>query len=279
MRFAVVTPVRNGAGLVADTVRSIVNQEAFTSGRHQLDYVVWDAQSTDETVAVAIATGGDRVRVVSRPDNGMYDGLANAFSLVRGDVYFYLNAGDMLLPGAIDAVAHIFSNLEVDWICGLRVKYSREGQLTYAQLPFRFRRKWISSGVYGRYLPHVQQESTFWSRVAMEHVDLEELRKYKLAGDYYLWTKFAELSEPRIVEVGLGGFRSHDNHLSSGKERYAAEVRGAASSRLSLLVTVLALLEVPVWYFPSRVKWMLHRDIVRASEYESLPIPGAIRAS
>lgn len=270
MKFAVVTPVRNGAGLIGDTVRSIVNQDAFTSGRHELDYVVWDAVSTDETVTVAKLAAGDKGRVVSESDGGMYDGIARAFTLVDGDVYFYLNAGDMLLPGAIDAVAHVFSTLDVDWMCGLRVKYSREGQLTYAQLPFRYRQKWLASGVYGKFLPHVQQESTFWSRKAMDHVDLEELRKYKLAGDYYLWTRMAELSEPRIVEVGLGGFRSHDDHLSSGKARYAAEVKMAATSKASLPTRLLALLEVPMWYMPSRVKWFFNRHIVRTPEYESL---------
>ncbi|TFC33842.1 glycosyltransferase [Cryobacterium sp. TMT2-14] len=263
-RFAIVTPVRNAETLVGETIRSIIEQSGVASGRHQIDYIVCDGASDDRTAEIAAEVGGSLVRVISEPDSGMYDALAKGLRHVDGDIYFYLNAGDLLLPGAFDVVGRIFDRGDSDWLCGMHIHYSVSGSIVRASLPFRYRTTSILSGYYGAQLPHIQQESTFWTRSAMKRVDLDRLSTFKLAGDYFLWWQFAQLSEPLIVEAALGGFRHHGGHLGNDRSGYRREVQTLVSKR-SLLRSVMAMLERPVWHAPGRVKALMNSRILRYS--------------
>ena len=263
-RFAIVTPVRNAEALIGETVRSIISQAGVASGRHELDYIVCDGASSDGTAEAAEEAGGGLVRVVSKRDTGMYDALANGFRQVKGDVYFYLNAGDLLLPGALDVIARMFDQSDSDWICGMHIHYSVGGSVIRASLPFRYRSRWILSGYYGQTLPHIQQESTFWNQSAMDRVDLDRLGSFRLAGDYFLWWQFAHFGEPAIVEAALGGFRHHGEHLSSNYSGYHQEMQSLVA-RPSICQSLLARLERPIWHLPGRVKALLNPRIFRYS--------------
>lgn len=262
-RALVVTPVRDGSSFIADTMRSVLSQTAVAAGRVRLDYVVADGGSSDRTVAVAREIGGDEVRVVSRPDHGMYDALANTWEAAGpADIMSYLNAGDLWQPTAIDTVLDIMQQTGAPWICGQRLLYNEAGQPTSVSLPFRYRRRLIAAGIYDGRLPHIQQESTFWSSTLMEEVDLAELRTFRLAGDHYLWSRFARRTEPLVVEAILGGFRVHRGQLSSRTDDYRAEV-ARASRAPTAADRFRATLDRPVWRAPPGVKQRLNPNLVR----------------
>ena len=253
MRIAVVTPVRNAESYVAETIQSIVSQRAYLDGRVELDYLVWDGASTDRTVEMATHAMGPHGRVVSQRDSGMYDGLGQAFAEVGGDVYFYLNAGDLLQPGCFDFLVEAFESQANDWVCGLHLYYSSRGDIVGARLPFRYTKRRILRGHYGRGLPTIQQESTFWSQRLMKLVNLDELRTFKLAGDFYLWHRFAETTVPAIASIALGGFRYHGSHLSADMDRYRAEISAIAGPlRLWDIVPLAA--EKALWHVPHRLR-------------------------
>lgn len=268
MRFGIVTPVRNGEHLVADTVRSIVSQEGVSEGIIEIDYVIQDGASTDDTAAVAEAAAGGLARVVSRADEGMYDALAQGLRQVDGDVFFYLNAGDMLQPRALLRLAEIFSRDDIDWVCGLHLFYSATGEIVSARLPFRFRRRFVARGYYGRGLPNIQQESTFWSRAAMHTVDLGQLAKFRLAGDYFLWHSINDRFELNIAQVALSGFRYHGDHLGSAASAYAAEVRRVAGP-LGVVDRILMAPEKVRWKLPDRIRRNSHPPLLAYSAADS----------
>ena len=95
------------------------------------------------------------------------------------------------------------------WLTGYAVTYNEAGAAVRFVLPYRFRRRLHRCGAYGRFLPFVQQESTFWKRELMESVDFERLAGFRLAGDYFLWRCFAERADLHVVSAHLGGFRQH----------------------------------------------------------------------
>lgn len=259
----VVTPVRDGASFIADTMRSVLSQTAVVSGRVRLEYVIADGGSSDGTVALAHETGGDAVEVVSRPDHGMYDALADTWERAGpADVMSYLNAGDLWQPTAIDTVLDIMQQTDAAWICGQRLLYNEAGQPTSVSLPFRYRRRLLAAGIYDGRLPHIQQESTFWSAALMDEVDLAELRTFRLAGDHYLWSRFARRTEPLVAEALLGGFRAHGGQLSERTDEYRAEV--ARASRVpGMADRLLAAFDRPLWYAPPAVKQRLNPNLVR----------------
>jgi glycosyltransferase involved in cell wall biosynthesis len=249
-----ITPVRNGAPLIARTVESIVNQSAVKSGRLNLTYILCDGASTDGTVEAArAASAGAALDVISEPDTGMYDALAHGLRRATGDLVFYLNAGDMLFSNALDVVADVMETHDVRWVTGYNAYFNAAGAVVGARLPFRFRPALMQRGAYGTILPMVQQESTFWHRDMLATVDLQKLATYRLAGDHYLWHQFSTLEELTIAKVFLGGFSYHGNHLSAAIDEYRREAR-CHSEKLSWRTRVRAHADRLLWRVPGQLK-------------------------
>ncbi len=224
--ITVVTPCLDAAGLVSRTAESIMAQTAVRSGRLRLEYLVCDGGSRDGTLEAVRRICGEAAEVHSERDGGMYEALAKGLRKATGDVVAYLNAGDVYSPAALDVVADVFEQTPAQWVTGIQVMYNEGGQVIDAVLPHRYRGRLIRSGVYGgRLLPrHVQQESTFWRRSMQEDLDYGALAALKLAGDYYLWTRFARRAELRLVQSCLGGFTYHAGQKSEAAEAYRREV-------------------------------------------------------
>ena len=100
--------------------------------------------------------------------------------------------------------------------------------LVYSFLLDRLREPldFIQKGYYnGKYLPFIQQESTFWTASLLKTVDLDRFRSLKLAGDYYLWKCFSIQEELSIASCLFAGFRKQAGQLSEAKEAYMKELR------------------------------------------------------
>lgn len=228
--FTVVTPCFNAADRILATAESILGQRALKSGRVKLQYLVCDGASTDGTAERIRAALGPVARVLSEPDGGMYEALAKGLRLAEGDVVSYLNAGDVYHPSAFDVVADVMERHPVRWLTGMTVMCNDRLQVTGVRVPFRYRGELLRKGLYGRGLPFLQQESTFWLRSLHAAVDFDVLASLRYAGDFYLWRCFAKEEEPAVVASYLGGFTTHDGQLSANLPAYWEEV-GRLSER------------------------------------------------
>lgn len=270
--FSIVTPVRNGALHVAETIESIV----FQKGDFALQYILVDGGSTDETLAIAEAyralcearpalcpDGGVDFSVISEPDGGMYDALVKGLRRARGDYLAYLNASDRFFAGALDAVASVFRDrADVHWLTGWNATISESGAVFDARLPCRYRREYIRSYVYGTSLEHIQQESTFWRRELLDLVDFEKLRTFERAGDFYLWHCFAGSHQLHIVSALLGAFRMHGNQSSENIAAYDEEIRCHFGAEISSASRIGVLLHCLMWALPNQWRRRLNRDII-----------------
>jgi len=100
---------------------------------------------------------------------------------------------------------------------------NESSQIVGVRLPFRYKRSFIRKGYYGKILPFIQQESTFWRRELNQEIDFDYLRTLKLAGDYYLWTRFSEVTALFIAESYIGAFRIHKGQQSENGTAYFRE--------------------------------------------------------
>jgi glycosyltransferase involved in cell wall biosynthesis len=182
-RFTVVTPCKDASARALWTAESIVRQRAVRSGRVTLQYVVCDG-GNDGTGEMLRRELGDAVVVQSGPDRGMYDALAKGLRIADGDVVSYLNAGDVYHPSAFDVVADVMESHGIRWLTGMAVHCNEALQVTAATVPFRYRREFIRRGLYGRRLPFLMQEATFWARSLHATVDFDVLSSLRLIGDY-----------------------------------------------------------------------------------------------
>ena len=86
---SIITAVRNGARDMPATLASVEEQD-----HPDIEHIVVDGASTDDTVGVVRRDGRRVARLVSEPDAGVYDAFNKGLQLATGDVIGYLNAGD-----------------------------------------------------------------------------------------------------------------------------------------------------------------------------------------
>jgi glycosyltransferase involved in cell wall biosynthesis len=253
-KFTIVTACRNAARYIEETVESVLSQAIFRSGRCDLEYLVFDGASNDDTLGRLRPYESRGVTVVSERDTGMYAALAKGLQRATGDFVAYLNAGDFYHPGGLGIAADCFELPGVNWLTGYAAVYNDKSQVTASFLPFRYRRRLFACGAYGTLLPfHLQQESTIWRRSLHASVDFAALQKLRLAGDSYLWKCFASVSELCVVSGHIGGFRVHPGQLSERADEYRRELE-SFSRRPSLADRVQCAIDRVWWAAPERVK-------------------------
>jgi glycosyltransferase involved in cell wall biosynthesis len=231
-KISIITPCFNSEAYIADTMHSVLSNNAVKSKKIALQYIICDGNSKDRTVEIAesifkeYSQSNVTSQIVSENDTGMYDALVKGFKRVNGDICAYINAADLYSPYAFDVVSDLFSRKEKTprWLTGRAVIYSWEKQQVFNRLPYKYRANLIQCGLYGSVFPHIQQESTFWSIDLLDSLDMDFLRSLKLAGDMYLWNQFSKQEQLYIVATWLGGYRHHEGALSADMDTYTNEV-------------------------------------------------------
>lgn len=248
-----VTPVFQSESSVARTLESVANQTALRDGLVEVQHIVVDGASKDGTLDEIERVRSGIVEVLSEPDRGMYEALAKGLRKATGNVVCYLNAGDLLLPSAFETVAGVVRDTDSRWFTGTNMLLGPRGVVTRIDSPWRYRRDFLRAGVYGRLLPFVQQESTFWRRELLDQVDFDALASYKVAGDHFLWRTFAEVADLDVVHSAMAGFTVEAGQLSQDKARYFEEME-AISGHLGLAIRLRARLEKALgwWGSPAR---------------------------
>ncbi len=90
-RISIITVTYNADGVLEDTVQSIVTQTY-----KNIEYIIVDGASTDNTMQIVEKYRKHIHTVVSEPDKGLYDAMNKAMKLATGDYLCFLNAGDSL---------------------------------------------------------------------------------------------------------------------------------------------------------------------------------------
>lgn len=110
-KLTIITPVFNRIGLIETAINSVLNQNYS-----RVEHIILDGGSTDGTLDVLRKYPG--LRVVSEPDQGMYDAINKGLHLATGDIIGLLNSDDHYAPDIFAAVASLFENNEVYAVAG-----------------------------------------------------------------------------------------------------------------------------------------------------------------
>jgi glycosyltransferase involved in cell wall biosynthesis len=180
MKISVITPTRNSAATIRDTLGSILAQK-----HPEIEHLVIDGQSTDGTVDI-VRRHSPFTHCVSEPDTGMYDAINKGIRLARGEVVGVLNADDSYYDeSALARVADVFQREQCDAVYG---------DLIYADArdPTIVRRYW-RAGAYkpgafkwGWMPPH---PTFFLKRSLYEKHGVYHL-EFKMAADYELMLRY-----------------------------------------------------------------------------------------
>lgn len=253
MKFSVVTPCYNSERYIEQTMRSVLEQSAVLTKKVELEYIIIDGASKDQTASIVERYRNNSIHFISEPDTGMYDALSKGLRRATGEIVSYINAGDCYFPWAFDVLMDLATSTDMQWITGYSCNFNDRLQAVGVALPYKYRRAFIECGMYGGVLPFIQQESTFWRITAQADLDFERLKNFKRAGDYFLWHHFAKKYELNIVSALIGGFRIHAGQISEDKSAYLEEV-ASFTRRSSLVENCQAFCDKLIWYAPRCVK-------------------------
>lgn len=97
IRITVVTITYNASDVVGRTLESVLAQDYC-----EVEHIIVDGASTDTTLKMAFEYKsrsdqqrcGHEVRIVSEPDNGIYDAMNKGLQLATGQLIVFMNAGD-----------------------------------------------------------------------------------------------------------------------------------------------------------------------------------------
>lgn len=115
LMVSIITIAYNSEETIAETMESVLNQ---TYSR--IEYLIIDGDSADRTVEIAEAyrermeTKGIRFRILSEPDQGIYDAMNKGIRMAEGDIIGILNTGDCYEPDAAETVADRFRQGDCD---------------------------------------------------------------------------------------------------------------------------------------------------------------------
>lgn len=102
--LSVVIPTRNRAHLVCDAIESALSQRL-----RQVEVIVVDDGSTDDTTTVLAQTYGPRIKLLSMPERSGVGAARNAgVRLATGELLGFLDDDDLWLPGKLDAELSVF---------------------------------------------------------------------------------------------------------------------------------------------------------------------------
>ena len=90
-KFSIITVTYNAEKVLEDTIQSVV----FQTYRN-VEYIIVDGGSTDNTLDVVHKYQERICKVISEPDKGLYDAMNKGIRMATGDYLCFLNAGDEL---------------------------------------------------------------------------------------------------------------------------------------------------------------------------------------
>lgn len=112
-KISIITPSYNQGHFIEQTIDSILSQ-----GYENLEYIIMDGGSTDNTVEVIKKYEKHITHWESVKDKGQSDAINKGFKMVTGDIINWLNSDDYYEPGALHHVAEAFSNPKTNVFCG-----------------------------------------------------------------------------------------------------------------------------------------------------------------
>lgn len=219
-RISIVTPSFNQGQFLDDTMHSVLGQDY-----PDLEYVVMDGGSTDNSTAVIERHASRLSHWTSGKDQGHYDAIVKGFAHTSGEIMAWINSDDKYTPWAFSVVSEIFAaHPEVQWLTtAFPLNWDRHGRAVSCAYLGGFNHRTFLAGANlprGRWHvgSFIQQESTFWRRSLWERAGAT-IDNGSIAGDFELWSRFFKHAALHTVSVPLAGFRVHGNQVSVQREQ------------------------------------------------------------
>ena len=239
MKVSIITATFNSENTIVSCMQSVIQQSYPNT-----EYLIIDGNSSDATLDIVkdkqINYPNVNFKIVSEPDNGIYDALNKGIALATGDVIGFVHSDDMLATDTIlSEIVKTFENKALDGVYGdlQYVSQSNTNQVIRNWKSNPFHSKLLKQG----WMP--AHPTLFLKRSVYEKYGNFDT-SYKIAADYDFMLrilkeemlKFSYI--PKVIsKMRVGGMsnRSIKNMIQKSKEDYRAVTSNKVGGLLSVL--------------------------------------------
>lgn len=212
MKLSVVTISFNQAMFLRQCMDSVLEQNY-----QNIEYIIVDPGSTDGSREI-IESYDDRVIKIFDKDSGPADGLNIGFSKATGDIFYFINSDDYVLPNAFStAVAEFLDNPDLDVLLGAGVEVNSEGARVKNHYPSHVSAKSYVNGAVTLF----QQGMFFRSRSLRQAQGFNPLNKTSWDGELLLAFLLHKMRFKRVM-TRFAAFRIYPASIT-GSQRFSAE--------------------------------------------------------
>lgn len=208
-KISVVTISYNQAAYLDECIRSVLDQNYSN-----IEYIVVDPGSVDGSRDI-IHKYADRIqKIILEPDRGPADGLNKGFAHATGDIFYYLNSDDRVVPGSFAFAANFFSkHPSIDILCGAIRNIDASGIASPRKRTsdlFRF-------ADYAQGINTVCQQATFFRRTAFHKAGGFNIEnRVSWDGELLVDLALAGCQFETVSKV-LGDFRIYSSSITGSK--------------------------------------------------------------
>jgi glycosyltransferase involved in cell wall biosynthesis len=237
LKVSVITATYNRDTTVVRALSSIKSQ-TYTD----IQIVVVDGASQDNTVLLVSPMLGDKDILQSEPDLGIYDALNKGLGLAEGDIIAFLHSDDLYFDNdVISNVVQIFSDDSVDVVYG-DVSFFSGSNVTKIIRKYRSDKLSEKNLAWGKMPAH---PAMFIRRRIYKEIGFFETN-FKIAGDYEFLCRLVHYANLKSVYipsvlvrmqlggVSTGGFR---NTVLLNKEVFRAIRKNGIYTNLFMLLS------------------------------------------
>jgi len=208
---SVVIPVKDGAGYIAEALRSILAQDLA-----DIEVIVVDDGSRDESVTIAgsLAAGDGRVRIVSNRGSGIVDALNMGIALARAPLVARMDCDDVCEPSRLRLQAERFAtdaDLQLLGSAGLAIDGAGR-PLGAIEVPFEDR---LIREAFATHNPVLHPTAMFRTGTVRKLGGYR--RAFTYAEDYDLWMRLSGTGRMANMEARLVRLRAHAAQTSKTK--------------------------------------------------------------
>ena len=114
MKVSIITVCYNSEATIKETIESVASQSYS-----DIEYIIVDGKSTDNTLEIIQQFGNRVSKVISEPDNGLYDAINKGIGTATGNVIGLVHSDDILAStNVINNIVDVFNASGCDGVYG-----------------------------------------------------------------------------------------------------------------------------------------------------------------
>lgn len=247
--FSIITPNFNMARFLPETIESVL-----ANLQRGDEYFIIDGGSTDGSVDIIRQYESHLIGWISEPDQGYADALAKGFRLCHGELLGWINSGDLLLTGALQAAHDAIITGNYDLIFGDDVFFDEHGNVILHSSGYVHSLKWMM--LYGGWTP--LQDACFW-RHSLYNLVGGINSELKYAADYDFFLRASLIGRCTYVPKIFSAFRQHKGQKSVTEAQQYEHERSICRQRALKQIRIPAPLRVAAEaYYYLQVRWRHH---------------------